>query len=377
MKSLDVNFSINNFFIFILIVMFLASCSSEQRTLDIEQIKISLENEKDISIFDICSNIEIVPLETSDSILLSIIYVQPYLGNFLIRQNNPQQVCYFDSIGHFMFKINNLGRGDREYASLSNVTINPYDRSIYLLESLDYLNQYDLKGDFQKKISLDSIKGILNSVIALNQDTVLLISGRNKLTYSFFSLKDKCVINQYQDSILVLGTTFPIFSDSKNIFRYTWYDNIVYSVQGTSFLPAFCFDFGKYNNDKKKFSNTLESMGDEQLDNYIKKFNIIINKISCNNNYIYILLTDITQKEPKLKRVWYNRKTKEYFVFEKFKENVNWNFFDNLIDGYFISSISAANKEEFDINLLNEKNKKVYMNVNLDDNPIIVKFKLK
>lgn len=118
-------------------------------------------------------------------------------------------------------------------------------------------------------------------------------------------------------------------------------------------------------------------MGDEQLDNYIKKFNIIINKISCNNNYIYILLTDITQKEPKLKRVWYNRKTKEYFVFEKFKENVNWNFFDNLIDGYFISSISAANKEEFDINLLNEKNKKVYMNVNLDDNPIIVKFKLK
>lgn len=373
------SFPVNNFFCyFFVVVLFLISCKSEQKTSNFEQIKISLDDEEDISIFDICSNIELVPLETSDSILLSIIYVQPYLGNFLIRQNNPQQVCYFDSIGHFMFRINNLGRGDKEYASLSNVTINPYDRSIYLLESLDYLNQYDLKGDFQKKISLDSIKGILNSVIALNQDTVLLISGQNKLTYSFFSLKNKCVINQYQDSILVLGTTSPIFSDSKDIFRYTWYDNIVYSVQGTSFLPAFCFDFGEYNNDKKKFSDTPEAMDDAQLENYVKKFNIIINKISCNNDYIYVLLTDNTPKEPKLKRIWYNRKTKEYFVFEKFKENINWNFFDNLIDGYFISSINAANKEEvLDINLLDEKNKKVYLNVGLDDNPVIVKFKLR
>lgn len=79
-----------------------------------------------------------------------------------------------------------------------------------------------------------------------------------------------------------------------------------------------------------------------------------------------------------MKRVWYNKKTKEYFVFEKFKESVNWNFFDNLIDGYFISSINAANKEELlDINLLDERNKKIYLNVNLDDNPIIVKFKLR
>lgn len=363
---------------FLIAIFFFIRCSSEQKNLNIEQIKISLENEKDISIFDICSGIELVPLETSDSILLSIIYVQPYLGNFVVRQNNPQQVSWFDSTGHFKFKINSLGRGDKEYASLSNITINPCNQSFYLLESLDYLNQYDLKGNFQKKISLDSVKNILNSVTALNQDTVLLISGCDKLTYSFFSLKNRRILNQCQDSMVLIGGTSPIFSDDRNIFHYTWYDNIVYSVQGTSFVPAFSFDFGKYNNDRREFSTTTTSMNDEQLENYMKRFNIIINKISSNDHYIYIQLIDNTQKEPKLKRVWYNKKTKEYFVFEKFKESVNWNFFDNLIDGYFISSINAANKEELlDINLLDERNKKIYLNVNLDDNPIIVKFKLR
>lgn len=380
MKNLGMNLLINNFFcvFFLTIIIFFVCCSSEQKKIDIEQIKISLENEEDISIFDICSSIELVPLETSDSILLSIIYVEPYLGNFVTRQNNPQQVCWFDSTGHLKFRINALGRGDKEYASLSNITINSGNQSLYLIETLDYLNQYDLKGNFLKKISLDSVKGVLNSVNALNQDTVLLASGRDKLTFSFFSLKDRRILAQYQDSMPLIGTMSPFFCDSGNMFHYTWYDNVVYSIQGTSLLPAFCLDFGKYNNDKENFSNAMESMNDDQLENYMKKFNIIINKINCNNDYMYIILTDNTLKQPKLKRVWYNKKTKEYFVFEKFKESVNWNFFDNLIDGYFISSINAANKEDLlDINLLDEANKKIYSSVNFDDNPIIVKFKLR
>ena len=360
------------------IVILLTGCTFEIRK--VERIPVSLEDKKDISIFDVCSRIDLAPLATSDSVLLSMIYAKPYKGGFLIRQNNPQQVFCFDSTGALDFKISNLGRGDQEYAGLANVCVNVNDESLYLLETLDYLDQYDLKGNFQRKIALDSINDILNDVIPLNQDTLLVISGRKNLTYSFFSLKAQRVVDRYYDSIPCAGSNSPVFSDGKDFFRYSWHDRMVYAIQGTSFVPAFCWDFGKYNNAEEDFSDLGEkSMSEDELERYIMdKANVLIMNMKANADYLYVLLMDNTGKEPRLTQVWYNKNTQQYFVFEKFKEQVTWTYFDNLINHYFIGSVYAANKEEtLNPDLLDEANKEIYHNVKSDDNPIMVKFRLK
>lgn len=360
------------------IIIFVFGCVPERENPGIEKLSIMLEDSRDISIFDICSEIELIPLETSDSALLSIIYVKPCQSAYYVKQNNPQQVFCFDSTGRLRFKIGACGRGDKEYASLADIAVNSYSHSLYLLETLDKLNLYDLDGRFENKIFLDSIKENLNTVIPLNQDTLLLVSGRNSNIYSFFSLKHGKMIDRKLAPMPMVSVS-PFFCEGGKVFHYTWYGNIVYLVEGTSFVPSFYLNFGKYNNDGKCDTISEDMFSNEaEIGNYLKKFKVIIFNMQSNKDYLYLVLADNTKNEPVFKRVLYHKKTKQSIVFENFKERVNWNIFDNLTDGYFISTINAANKEEvLDVNLLDDVNRQRYEKIDLNDNPVIVRFKLK
>lgn len=370
---------IGKLYILAILCSFLISCNQKQSNPEIEVYKIDMEHADEVSIYDICSHIELVPLENSDSVLLSIIYPMLYGNCYYVKQNNPQQVTVFDSVGGFKYKIDNLGQGAGEYKSLSDIAVNPFSQSFYLLEDLDQLNEYDLNGHFQQKIRFNGIPEILNGVFPLNRDTLVVISGRDHCVYSFFSIKENRVIARINDRMPMVGTPKPMFYSDNQLYRYTWYDNVVYKVQDTCFVPAFCLDFGKFNNlkeDYSKFDRTFKN--DSELEAFVLKHNIIIDKIQSNPDYLYIMLNHLTKDEPQLKQVLYDKKTKKSLVFENFKERVFWNFFGFLTDGAFVGCINAANKEELlDSGLLDEKNKRVYEGIKPDDNPIMVVFKLK
>lgn len=354
-------------------------CAKKQNHPEIESYKIDMEHVEEVSVYDICSHIELIPLETHDSALLSFIYPIQYDNCYYVKQNNPQQVTVFDSVGGFKYRINNLGRGAEEYASLSDIVVNPFSQSFYLLETLDHLDQYDLNGHFQDKIRLNGITESLNGVFPLNRDTLVIVSGGDHFVYSFFSLSEKRVIARITDRMPLVGTPKPMFYSANQLYSYTWYDNVVYRVQDTCFVPEFYLDFGRYNNLKQDYSKFDQKFRDDnELEAFVSKFNVAIYKIQSNPNYLYVMLTDLTKDEPQLRRVWYNKKTKKSLVFEDFKERVSWNFFGFLTDDSFVGCISAANKEELlDVGLLDEKNKLVYDRIKPDDNPIMVVFKLK
>lgn len=70
--------------------------------------------------------------------------------------------------------------------------------------------------------------------------------------------------------------------------------------------------------------------------------------------------------------------TQQSYVFEILKEGFGWVDFDLLLENDLLSLYTPSElKEIICEDMLDEKNRKIFQTIKLDDNPVIVRFKLK
>ena len=362
---------------YIILLLACLGCQGNKENFDIKKIAVDLSRDDGLSVFDIFCGIEVVPLETTDSILLSYIYPLVYEDVYFMKQNNPQQITCFDSSGHFKFRINNCGRGPLEYNAISEISVNPYVPEFYLLESLDCMDVYDMEGHFLEKITFPFQNGVQTGIFPLNRDTLIIASGRTDQTLSFFSLKDKRLVARYNNPMP--PTSRPFYSCNGELYHYTWYDPVVYRVQDTSFVPAFAFDFGKYANPEEYYKDeekvkTLLQAGEEAFGD---KFRVIVRCIYCNSKYLYLQVVDNTLKKPQSVFVWYDKEKHKSSVIREFKEKIPLSFFDVMTDKFLMSLQLASQKEKLDVNLLDERNRKIYEKIQSEDNPFLILYRFK
>lgn len=95
----------------------------------------------------------LIPLETNDECLISDIDVIKKRDNKYYIQSGRKYLHVFDENGKFLRKIGTIGEGPGEYSILSDFDVDK--DHIYLL-TLHKLYVYDLSGEFQKEIHLES-----------------------------------------------------------------------------------------------------------------------------------------------------------------------------------------------------------------------------
>ena len=126
------------FGIFILFILFIPFTGCRQKSTD---IGINLVDHKQLTVeeivlSDLCESIQIIPLETSDSILIATISsIKIEAGKLYVQASNG--VFAFDANGRFLNEIGHKGRGPREYLYLYDIF--PENDEIWLVDNYKVL----------------------------------------------------------------------------------------------------------------------------------------------------------------------------------------------------------------------------------------------
>lgn len=277
---------------FICIFMLLCSCAvwfscsdkKGKQSAGAESIPLNLDEEEEVSLFDVFSSVEVIPLETSDSVLLS-----PNLKRFVVHDTcfyvlsgQDNIIWQFASDGSFVQAINHYGQGPGEYTMLYDFGFNRFTGDLEMLSPVGYLYVYDASGrHFKRSYEMDRRQvPAIHSFVQLTADKYLLFSssrkGKKMLWYD--AQKGEIYSEQYDIPSFVLFSTpyhhnyspFYIWNDTVHFVQGYNGDVFVADTLGT-LSPKYHFDFGKYNFD-------ISDLEEKPVQYYIRHYQAIGSK---------------------------------------------------------------------------------------------------
>jgi hypothetical protein len=139
-------------------MIFLCACSTKSknsRDTNPNCIIINLDAQKEMiyPASNIFKQVQSIILETKDDCLIGIVTeIQVFDGYiYVLDKLKAKALFVFDMDGRFIRKIGKLGRGPGEYSSISDFTIDPLNKEIYVLDN-HKLHKYKIDGTFVKSI---------------------------------------------------------------------------------------------------------------------------------------------------------------------------------------------------------------------------------
>jgi hypothetical protein len=342
-------------------------------------IKIDVTRVSNVSMNDLYSWVELIPLETTDKSIIQEVNKLVYFENsFFILDENQNAVFIFDSCGKFLNKIQNIGNGPGEYSLLYDFDINYFTKNIELLNPRGELLIYNRNGSFVRSLKIPLRAP--QKFIVLTEDIVLFYSlyDQNKLAY-FSKDRDSIIKRDFEFPDVILNT--PLISSKSSPFNrcdsittfFQGFSNEIFNIVNTELSFRFKWDFGKYN---FSFSELVPNKPNNYYPNFLRssKFVHSFNYYIENRRYVYT-------------RFMYNKfwftiildKTKsEYRLVRKFKEQTVPPAFPSFFDKGILTTIDPSQIQILvNESILDQKSKKIYNNLKLEDNPVIIKYHFK
>ena len=200
-----------------LLTVILFGCQyGNQKTLkpgDLHVIDISKNHPKKEVILQNVADIEYIPLETTDAVLLSGACQLAYLSDKYVVVWEPMQsdVFIFDRNGKIVTHFNRRGQGNQEYLLMRNVIFDKKNEEIFVFDNpqIRRILVYTLTGEYKRTLKYSEDYSQIN---AYNfDDDVFLVydesdwyqSTYNKKPYMFMSKKDGSIISALDISLPV------------------------------------------------------------------------------------------------------------------------------------------------------------------------------
>lgn len=347
-------------------------CSPSPNT---SSIYVNLDLEKQVSVFDIFSKINIIPLETSETCLIgNIDKLIKHDSTIYLLDTKQNCVLAFNHKGKLKFKIQKIGRGPGEYLYAYDFTINKYNHTIELLDCFGKLLVFNLDGTYKTTISLPHPPSAYHKFALLNQDSILFFTNSDRpndcLLWLYSRSSGKIIKEFYDNSHYNMVNIMPLFSCNDTTYFSLPLENTVYKIQNSKAVPAYSWDFGKYNyhlqdqvipqedRKKNKFYNML---GTSSQMSYVHILNL------QNTEYLYCLLSHFKQN----KHIFYNKKSKSYYIFKKTKENIDIKTY--YMDQNVLIGVEYPDSDSFK-QLLKTTNRTNLSSISEDANPILVEY---
>lgn len=243
------------------LIVICSGCVSTINRVDEEKaVVVNLDEKSKISLFDLFSSIELIPLETSDSILMGapLRQMAVFKNRFYLLVGKENQLWEFDEKGHFIKSINHYGAGPGEYSTLACFQFNHFTGNLEILSDFGDIFVYDESGtSFKKKISLRG-EGIsaVHEFISLSPAKYLIFSSSrngNKMIW-YDALKEQVYKEDYDlPSFLFFKTPYhhtfsPFYLYGDTVHFVQGYNGEVFVADSLGTLSSkYHFDFGKAN----------------------------------------------------------------------------------------------------------------------------------
>lgn len=378
--------------LFPLFILMIGCNESTQKisTNNIPTYKIDLDKAEELSIYDLFSEVNIIPLQTSDSIVCSGIHTFIYKNNIFFWDQRQHIVLNFDTLGHYRYKIDSRGRGADEYTAIENISIDRFNDRILILGHYSLL-QYDLNGKFIQKIHYPK-NLIVHSAAMADKDNLLCVtttaSSRQSYILNYLSLKNKEIIASHYKEDPIFPVNRDISYYNNNLFYCISKSPVVYNVTNLEMQPAYQWDLGKYNYDYKELSipkfKDYQDMQKHQRAWLYKNCPYLLNLILENDQYVYANLgllvnCNYWKEKTPIYHIFWNKKTGTPKIVKNFKEGgrifhggARWT--DNAI---YCAIEKSMIPQYIDMKFLPPDQQKIIEDLPEDTNPILLKYTFK
>lgn len=379
----------DTFFLFFAALSFACvSCSRTNPVKEPDILKVELK-ETPVSVSELFSKVEVIPLETSDSCLLATILRVLVSGDttYILTQDYPTfkhiTLMAFDKKGNYLRSIGRVGQGPGEYSQIYDAVINDQRKLVYMLSPFGSMYTYRLDGSFiDKKILPEKI----------NFQKIGLTPGGDLLTWSALNKDDgACVMRLEADSAKLINefwsdhfclnwACWDVFYSyqGKAYFSPTFYEE-VYEITRDSLRVAYRWDMGEQNINIEQYhfnsGPDTRKEEEERLREYRKTGKIAFNftKQYQTDKYYYAQLFSMSSyPQRKLTNLLYRKKDGVVFYFEKTREGIRIS--PEVVTEDFMLCIVPTEELENYKSILPEGEYRTLSKRVEDDNPCVVKF---
>jgi hypothetical protein len=229
------------------------SCSESELKNSSSLIEVNVSSKLKLEFTDIFESVEVIPLETTDDVLISGITKTLIVDDliFVLNKSATNTIFCFDKSGKLIFKKASEGMGPNELYSARDFTINKeLDQLVVYDGRLGKFLTYDLQGNWKSELKFKgiSIYDLINLngelffydglAVDQNEKVLKLNLGTNITTAININDKDRTIITR--------GMSPPYFSlshDEKSAYYKDWGSNSVFEFSENRVLREINFSF--------------------------------------------------------------------------------------------------------------------------------------
>jgi len=343
------------------------------------RIKVDLNHPQQASLFDYFSHVELIPLETSDRIVIGQLEkVLDYQDRYYTLDYKQAQVSVFDKTGKFLYNIGRSGQGPEEYLPLlSDIFINPFTGNIDLLSPFGFVYSYDLSGKHvktSKRITNEELHNV-NQVIAISEKMYVFIVFADNFHLAFYDIEQQKILFQTYENF-ALNHRAKFYKYNNRWYFVPVFDNKIYEITTDSLIESYMLDFGKFN---YKLTEQIFPRG------------LPIDRIAEANKYPYrmylqgqnnrYVIAELYLKNSVPAILMYDKSINESKLIERFTESVD--FEPYIVTNEYVLSwcYHGALEKRIPEEMLDETNRQIFKKlintVGEELNPVIIKYYFK
>lgn len=359
-------------------LLIIFSCTQKNPNHNDSSLYVDIKKQHEVSVFDLFSHIEVIPLETLDSSLLkNVNKVLFHENNYYILDIEQHVLLRFDIEGKFISQIAKAGDGPEDYINLSDFFIE--DQYIFMLSPMGIVYKYDLDGRLLDKIYLEGKSAGYHKFARLDDDKILFWSsvGSDTEQLSLFSSKENKIISYYyKDHDILNNFTNDVFYSWNNmVYFYKPFHNEIRSIKDDNLTVNYQWDFKENNTGVKNIDFTENNP--ERLLNALQSLEIpyFFNMQAQTNHYYYAQLISGLKNTS---HIFYNKQTGSNVIFKKFKEDLHFNpvyWHEDYVIG--ITNPFYSIDKMISPEMIDDIGKSRFFNLKEDDNPCLIKYHFK
>ena len=381
-------------FYLLLLTWILASCSSQTKETKNNVLKATLK-ETEVSLKDLFSRIEVIPLETNDTALMDHVHRIRKVNNkyYILNEDYPGftyiNILVYDAEGNFLHTIGKKGQGPEEYPWLIyDMDIDTEKDLVYMMSPSGMLYLYRTDGSFVRKMNMP--EGLIyHGLQFLNSNQLLSWAGGTDID------NDAMCVLDADSAKLIKGLWRDHNDPNWDIieFTYAYQDKIyftpsidrqVYEVTSDSLRIAYEWDFGEDNYDASSVRSRLEGLTPVDKEEEWKEMRktggvpyTLLKQGQTNKYYFTNVLGILGERDDKgyaknYFSLFYEKATGRSFYFKKTTEGLAIR--PDMTTEEALYQLIPTEDLELLLPVLDETEKAKVMKRVEDDNPCLVKF---
>ena len=381
-------------FYLLLLTWILAACSSQTKETKNNVLKATLK-ETEVSLKDLFSRIEVIPLETNDTALMDHVHRIRKVNNkyYILNEDYPGftyiNILVYDAEGNFLHTIGKKGQGPEEYPWLIyDMDIDAEKDLVYMMSPSGMLYLYRTDGSFVRKMNMP--EGLIyHGLQFLNSNQLLSWAGGTDID------NDAMCVLDADSAKLIKGLWRDHNDPNWDIieFTYAYQDKIyftpsidrqVYEVTSDSLRIAYEWDFGEDNYDASSVRSRLEGLTPVDKEEEWKEMRktggvpyTLLKQGQTNKYYFTNVLGILGERDDKgyaknYFSLFYEKATGRSFYFKKTTEGLAIR--PDMTTEEALYQLIPTEDLELLLPVLDETEKAKVMKRVEDDNPCLVKF---